>query len=281
MKNPTLKNLTIVGGKRGISVAPGASAGFENITFDNVETPFEIESAASIEMTGTKIINDPKNRTTARTRTSSGWRRPSGPPLPAFCPQCKQIFASKNYVFGGQFYSLWDNSEECPSCGHEAKLSEGTFNLSAEMVKVISAPDLTYAMLRAISEISEDLLMAKITTSEAIKLAEQAAPSYAKILKAAISHGAAVVVFLAAAATIAAYPLLQEQTRIAREGLEVAKKQPPQDDLSAQNQRLLETILQAMSHYTCKPENSGRSQLQENNKNNSTNPSHRKPPAKS
>src|SRR5580700_4480252 len=119
----------------------------ENNYFHNVGTPYDIAGARSADIRGTRITNDPKF-TNRNTRAFAGWTKPNGPPLPAFCPSCKSIFPSKNYNFGGRFFTVWGNEETCPECGFEhAKLSEGIFDLASEAVKVLSAPDITHAML--------------------------------------------------------------------------------------------------------------------------------------
>jgi hypothetical protein len=85
-----------------VKIPAGADVHFENNIFNNVVTPFDMAGANSGTVEGTRVINDPKLRFDEDAiRRSVGWRLPNGPPLPVFCPNCKAIYASKNFIFSG------------------------------------------------------------------------------------------------------------------------------------------------------------------------------------
>jgi hypothetical protein len=112
--------------------------------------------------------------------------------LPIFCPSCKSISASKNYVFGGTFFHCWDNQESCPVCNtFGARLSEGLFNLAGEIAAVVTAPDITHAMLKAINATAAQVIENKITPEEGIAQAEIVSPKLASLVKKALGWGAA------------------------------------------------------------------------------------------
>jgi hypothetical protein len=159
-----LNNVSISGCKVGIKTTGPVKIEANNVTFDNVETPWDTDEQATGTVQGGRITNDPKLRSGNRGASNRlGWRRPKGPPLPALCPSCNVVFASQNYVFAGRYWSLWDNEEQCPECGFEhAKVSEGIFNLIGDLAKVISAPDVTLLMLKQINEIVKEVSEKKL-----------------------------------------------------------------------------------------------------------------------
>lgn len=110
----SMRDVHIANTPVGISAVSGTHIVAGNVNFNNVEKPFDFHEGVTGEVRNTKIRSDPK---LSRVRASvSGWRRPHGPPLPVFCPQCKLIFSSQNYIFGGQFWLLSGNREQCTAC---------------------------------------------------------------------------------------------------------------------------------------------------------------------
>jgi hypothetical protein len=170
----------------------------ENNYFHNVGTPYDIAGARSADIRGTRITNDPKF-TNRNTRAFAGWTKPNGPPLPAFCPSCKSIFPSKNYNFGGRFFTVWGNEETCPECGFEhAKLSEGIFDLASEAVKVLSAPDITHAMLAALRKASDKVVAGKIEPENAAAELDIVSQKLGMVFRKAFMFGKPAITFLLA-----------------------------------------------------------------------------------
>ncbi len=144
-RNVTIRGVSISNSDVGVEVV-NSDVNVEGLSFNNVRIPWLTDGTSSGRVRGTRIRNDPKlRREDVRT---SGWSRPKGAPLPLMCPNCQTVSASKNYVFGGMYWTLWNNNEECPQCGYpSAKLAEGFFDLSNELAKIISAPDLTHDLI--------------------------------------------------------------------------------------------------------------------------------------
>lgn len=217
-----LTNVHFSGGHTGIKSIGPVDIEAENVTFDNVQAPYDIAGAKSVSINGSRIKNDPKAR---QTKTGAGWTRPNGPPLPVLCPSCKSIFASRNYNFGGAYFNAWDNEETCAECGSEhARLSEGLFDLAGETVRVLNAPDITYAMLKAISGIAEAVAEGKIPVESAIAKYSTINPGIGRLARMAMKYGhSALFLFSAVAGILAAYwayqqvQLGEEQVRLQRE----------------------------------------------------------------
>ena len=183
--NVTLKNVSFSGSQIGLHAGPGASITATDLTFDRVETPYDLEGVKSATIRGTRITNDPKQSSTTRSKTP-GWRKLNGPPLPAFCPQCKSIFPSRNYNLSGAYFNTWDNEETCPECGFEhAKLSEGVFNLEEETVRVLSAPDFTYAMLQQAKRVADEIIAGNIDEKDGARAFGAISPKFTDLISKA------------------------------------------------------------------------------------------------
>lgn len=186
-----IEGITIKGTKVGVRVQGPGQFEFKNVTFDNVEQPWEMDGRSSGSVHGTRIKNDPKLADKGQQGTTSmGWRRPKGAPLPAFCPNCKTVFASRNHVFSGASWNINDNEEPCPNCNYQhAKLADGVFDLTKEVVNVLSAPDFTFTMLAALKNIGDKLVSGSITNIEAIDQASLISSDVGSILRTALSLG--------------------------------------------------------------------------------------------
>ena len=189
-----LKDVKIEGFDTGISYdgAPGSQITAENVSFDNVRLPYDIRGVEAAHIKGSRIANDPKlnHRPPSRPGSSVGWRRLEGPPLPVFCPSCKTIFPSQNHQFVGTYFYLWDNEEPCPECGNQhAKVSEGVFDLTKDAVRILTAPDVTYALLTALQGVLERAAAGEINPAQAAAQIEAINPSLAKWLKKATEFG--------------------------------------------------------------------------------------------
>lgn len=231
-----------------ISIPAGANVHFENNTFDNVVTPFDMAGTSSGTVTGTQVINDPKLRFDDKAvRRSVGWRRPKGPPLPVICPNCKVVYASKNFIFNGPLFLIKNNEEECQKYGiYGARLSEGLFNLADEVAKALSTPDITYAMLLTITKTSKEVVEGTISLEDGIGIISGMTESLAAIYEAAkkISLlGAAFLTFMAGPIGVyyarEAYLLQLEDSRRTRSEKEV--------DKSLSRQKAVEKALEAFA----------------------------------
>lgn len=185
----TISNVQFYGGTVGIS-ATDASLAASNVSFTNVEKPYDLKDMRDVTIKKTKIAQDHGKR--GGERTFTGWQRTrNGPALPSYCPKCEHVFASQNYDMSGHFFSLWDNEEPCINCGYpSATLSEGHFKLVQQSVQILRAPDITKQMVKRLAELGDAVLSGKLKPDEAIAAAGKIHPalgSAAKILFAGLT----------------------------------------------------------------------------------------------
>jgi hypothetical protein len=251
-----LRDIHISGFGTGIKTRGPVDLDASRVTFDNVQRPWDIQGARSTKISGTRITNDPKLRGGSDgTRTSSGWHPGlGGPPLPVFCGNCKTIFPSRNHTFSGQYFELWDNEEPCPGCGFEhAKLSEGIFNLAEDTVEVLSAPDITHAMLAATQFISDKVIAGEIAGEDAVVEYEAVTPKIGEVAKRAWSFGKSAFWTFAAIASIASLYLALDQKWANTECQEATKQQVEiQQQSEVSRQRALEQVLEELSRLRFK-----------------------------
>ncbi|WP_147401479.1 MULTISPECIES: hypothetical protein [Agrobacterium] len=188
-----IKSVRIADCHTGIKSAGPVNIKADDVTFDNVTTPWNLAPGSEARITNNHVMRDPKLRET-RSATSIGWRRPHGPPLPSFCPECRSIFPSQNYVFAGPYFYCWGNTEECIVCGYDkAELSKGVFDLSKETVEVLRAPDITREMIERLAALGRDALSGKLRPDEFVEAAQQIHPSLGKTILKWAGYPAAVI----------------------------------------------------------------------------------------
>ncbi len=164
-----LKNMRIQGFNTGISMK-GGDLDAENVTFDDVQTPYDLQNMNSVSIQDGHIQNDPKvqpRRAFRQSSSFSGWLPSDKPAIPVYCDRCKSIFPSQNYKLEGLWFNLWNNREECIVCQHpNAKLAEGVFKLIGEAIEIIAASDFTVATLSKLREQSTQLVQQKISSQD-------------------------------------------------------------------------------------------------------------------
>ena len=192
-----IENMTIIGGKVGIAVRGDWDITANDLKFRNVETPYDMSGNITGRITNNRVTSDPKMLQDAPTgRTLSGWRRPKGPPLPAYCPECKHVFASRNYVFSGTYFYCWGNKEPCINCGSEdALLSEGYFNVAKEAIEVLRAPEITHEMVRRLTALGQEALSGRLRPEEIIQAAEAIHPVLGGFTAKLLAIGSAAFLF--------------------------------------------------------------------------------------
>jgi hypothetical protein len=247
----TIRNVSIKNAAVGIKIGPGgvtsSEVSIENASFDNVQTPYDVNHRGTLRVTGSRVTNDPKNRESTRSKVSSGWRKVSCPPLPVFCSSCKTVFPSKNYVFGGAYFHSWNNTESCPHCGApDAKLSEGLFDLTSEVARILSAPDITYAMMRALVETADEVSLGKVTPDEAISKFRLISPRIGELMTKARKYGPAAVVLISLAIAAAGAYYGMRSANMAEESLSL-QRQAMNSDPAGASLKVLEEILSVLS----------------------------------
>ncbi|RVL15852.1 hypothetical protein [Sinorhizobium meliloti] len=119
-------------------------------------------------------------------RSSIGYTKPNGPPLPAQCPDCKSIFPSKHYNVAIPRFLVKNNLETCPVCGGDnATLAEGLFELVGAFAKAIEADNLSLDLLRSIGAIAGSVTSQSTSSDieEAINKIAVISPAAAAVLK--------------------------------------------------------------------------------------------------
>lgn len=217
-----IQGLTISNVKKGITVH-GGDVEFRDTTFNNVAQPWDVRDGR-IKVTGTRIRNDPKVAVLGKSQV--GYRRPNGPPLPAFCPRCKSVFSSINYNVGSPEFWGFDNEETCPNCGFEnAKGADGLFDLSKELLEVVQAPDFTHAMLASAETVTSAIIKGDMTSARARKEIKRISPALFRILKQAWEYGNGGITVFCAVIAYLAYANSLEQTEISKQALELDHKE--------------------------------------------------------
>lgn len=71
--------------------------------------------------------------------------------IPASCPSCGGLFASRGIQLGPgvKNVTLSGNREECPFCGAWADIADGVFDVIDGILSIVSAPDITQQKLSA------------------------------------------------------------------------------------------------------------------------------------
>lgn len=221
-----IENLRISGVETGVSIKD-TDFDARNISFDNVETPWDIQGGSG-SITGSRITNDPKISLRRGTINKSrvGWRRPNGPPLPAFCPKCKAVFPSRNYNIGSSEFWGFDNDETCPNCRYEhAKVADGLFDLSKETVAIIIAPEFSHAMLSQAAQIAASIVSGEISVTSAAEKIGFISPELASLFKKIGTFGAGAVVFISLVIQYIDHKINIEQLRYAKESVEIQRDQ--------------------------------------------------------
>jgi hypothetical protein len=218
----------------------------KNVRFKEVARPWDIQGGRA-EIEGTRITRAAKPKAVGK--SWSGWRRPNGPPLPAFCPRCKSVFPSKSYNFGSSYVYARDNEEVCPVCESEhAKLSDGLFDLSREAVAVLTAPEMTFAMLSAIKDVADQLSDRRVNEADAVRRLRQVSPTFGAIAGRALQIGTAALTLMVA---MAALYVSYEQLEVSKAQLDTALQQQDESlNIEQRNEAVLQILLDRVSKLT-------------------------------
>lgn len=183
----SLRDVHISGTKVGIKAVGPVHIEAQNVTFDNVETPWDVQGAVRASVQGTRIRNDPKVRSVSTNRV--GWT-PQGPALPACCGQCGTVFPSRNYGFRTPRFYGRDNEDTCPICFNEhAKISEGLFDLTGEAVALIAAIAATPDRMVPLQTVSSQVLSGNISPTVGLQKLGEQDQRIAQLADKAAAHG--------------------------------------------------------------------------------------------
>ena len=105
--------------------------------------------------------------------------------IPAYCPSCGAIFKSRLISMSGNVSntSLIGNMESCPFCNSMAKTAEGVFDISDNILKVISSPEITKQMLHEFSGIVKKAYKNKLDIDTLAKEADKINPEFGSLVR--------------------------------------------------------------------------------------------------
>jgi hypothetical protein len=89
-------------------------------------------------------------------------------------------------------------------------VSDGIFDLTAETLGVIQAPDFTHVMLAAVAALASDIVDEKVGSEEAVTRYAAISPKLGEIARSALSIGKGALFYLSAGAAIYATVLQQQ-----------------------------------------------------------------------
>lgn len=111
--------------------------------------------------------------------------------IPASCPNCGAIFKSRLISVGGNVTNLTlsGNMESCPYCGSMAHTAEGVFDITDNILSVISSPQITKQMLQKFSAIVENAYNNKIDINTLINEANEINPELGNLIEKKTANG--------------------------------------------------------------------------------------------
>lgn len=104
---------------------------------------------------------------------------------PAYCPSCGAIFQSKLTGISGVVTNLLlsGDKETCPFCGNWTDIGDGVFDIADNVISVVSAPNITLNMLKALETVAKQAYRENLTPDEAIEAANAISPDFRILLK--------------------------------------------------------------------------------------------------
>lgn len=105
--------------------------------------------------------------------------------IPALCPSCGALFASRMLAISGNVKNLKlsGNKETCPFCGEWAQVADGIFNVADNILSVIAAPKITNQMLAAFSTAIKTGYEQKKPPEELAREVEKIDPSFGEVIR--------------------------------------------------------------------------------------------------
>lgn len=218
-------------------------------SFDNVAHPYRIlRSKARIR--SSRIRNDPKLKYKIEIFDEAGTGA-KVPGLPVQCPKCESIFSSKNYTIESSIIDIFDAEEECCRCTYEhARVSNGLFRITSDVIEVLHGSDLTYAVVASLIDSSRASIEGRISSKELQRRFAKADPRLGLLAKFAANKGKSAICFLAFIVPIVVTVLYgQLQLEEARLANEFARKSYEAQSQPNQTEFLLKEVLKEISVY--------------------------------
>ncbi|MCZ6796741.1 MAG: hypothetical protein O7D36_02195 [Gammaproteobacteria bacterium] len=78
---------------------------------------------------------------------------------------------------------LSGDKETCPFCGNWTDIGDGVFDIADNVISVVSAPNITLNMLKALETVAKQAYRENLTPDEAIEAANAISPDFKNLLK--------------------------------------------------------------------------------------------------
>src|SRR5690242_11305315 len=104
----------------------------------------------------------------------------------SFCPSCGFIFRSQAFGLTGTGITMDNVQESCPRCNAMANVLDGTFDISAGIIRVLAAPGWTRSVLKHVLAILKKRAETPEQKEEIVKEVSAVSPELAALLSAAL-----------------------------------------------------------------------------------------------
>lgn len=104
--------------------------------------------------------------------------------FPAFCPHCGLVFDSAIHVENSRNITFENVRQNCPRCGGDAEIPDGTFNVLDDTIEVLAGSGLTRARLQALAAVLAEARSGERSDESAFEELRNASPA----LSALIDH---------------------------------------------------------------------------------------------
>lgn len=100
----------------------------------------------------------------------------------AHCEYCGALFRSRAFggISGNITLTLTGNKETCPNCGQMANIADGVFDIAGDVIRVISAPDITKAMYQQFLDLTRKVRSEEINHGMFVEMADAIDPRLGK-----------------------------------------------------------------------------------------------------
>jgi hypothetical protein len=119
--------------------------------------------------------------------------------IPAFCLTCGRVFPSQMFGFAPgarvRIHAM-GNIETCPYCGGMAQTADGVFEVTGDILRVVSAPQITRDMLAALSVVVRRAFQENNPPEEVAQEVEKIDPSFGSLIRRSAMGGSFLVVLI-------------------------------------------------------------------------------------
>jgi len=107
--------------------------------------------------------------------------------IPVYCEHCGAMFSSRMFNFGPNArvasMHLEGNKETCPNCGEMASIVDGVFEVSGNILKLVSGPQFTKVLLSQFAHLLEQARRREIEPEELEKKATELNGELGQVVK--------------------------------------------------------------------------------------------------